>query len=245
MNDPQLTYTGLDVLETLDGATNYNALLVDLILQSAHGRRRMLDFGAGLGTFSKLLRAKGTEVVCVESDPYLADALARDGFQTFRHLNEVQDGSFEFIFALNVLEHIEDDLATTRRLAAKLKKHGRLLVYVPAFQCLWTSLDDKLKHHRRYRQAGLKRLARSTGLSVWKSRYADSVGFFAAWVFKILGNKSGNLSARAVSLYDRYVVPLSKRSDPVLGRWIGKNVYVVASKIEGPHASEHGLLFSH
>jgi SAM-dependent methyltransferase len=245
VNDPQLTYTGLNVLETLDGATNYNALLVDLILQSAHGRQRMLDFGAGLGTFSKLLRAKGTEVVCVESDPYLADALVRDGFQTFRHLNEVQDGSFEFIFALNVLEHIEDDLATTRRLAAKLKKHGRLLVYVPAFQCLWTSLDDKLKHYRRYRQAGLTRLARSTGLSVWRSRYADSFGFFAAWAFKILGNKNGNLSARAVSLYDRYVVPLSRRLDPVLGRWIGKNVYIVASKIEKPHASEHGLLFSH
>ena len=230
MSDAQLIYSGLDVLEALNGAANYNSLLLDLIIQSAGDCHRMLDFGAGIGTFSKALRTRGVEVICVESDPYLANALARDGFQTFRHLSQVQDGSFEFIFALNVLEHIEDDLATTQRLAAKLKKHGRLLVYVPAFQCLWTSLDDKLKHYRRYRRVDLTGLVRSTGLSVSKSCYADSLGFFAAWGFKILGNKSGDLSAGAVSLYDGYIVPLSRRLDSVLARWIGKNVYVVASK---------------
>jgi SAM-dependent methyltransferase len=230
MSESELTYTGLDVLEALDSATNYNSLLLDLILQSTGQSRRMLDFGAGIGTFSKALRVKGVEVICLESDPYLAEGLARDGFQTFRDLNEVPDESFEFIFALNVLEHIDDDLSTLQRLGAKLTRHGRLLIYVPAFQCLWTSLDDKLKHHRRYRRADLKRLARSTGLSVWKSRYADSLGFFAALGFKILGNKSGDLDAQALRLYDRYVVPLSRRSDSVLGHWFGKNVYVVASK---------------
>jgi hypothetical protein len=92
-------------------------------------------------------------------------------------------------------------------------------------------LDDKLKHYRRYRRTDLTGLVRSAGLSVWKSGYADSLGVFAALGFKILGNKSGQLSSQAVSLYDRYVVPLSRRSDSVLSRWIGKNVYVVASKV--------------
>jgi len=230
MNDSQTTYTGLDVLKILDAATNYNSLLLDLILQSAGDRRRMLDFGAGIGTFSKALRAKGAEVICLESDPYLAEGLARDGFRTLRHLNEVQDGSFEFIFALNVLEHIEDDLATTQCLAAKLKRDGRLLIYVPAFQCLWTSLDEKVKHHRRYRRMALERLIRSAGLSLRKSRYVDSLGFFAALGFKILGNKRGDLSPRAISFYDRYIVPPSKALDPLLGRLFGKNVYVVTSK---------------
>ena len=39
MSDPQLSYTGLDLLWALDGAVNYNALLVDLILESAGGRQ--------------------------------------------------------------------------------------------------------------------------------------------------------------------------------------------------------------
>jgi hypothetical protein len=230
MSEPQVSYTGLDVLETLENAANYNALLVDLILRSADGRRRMLDFGAGLGTFSRLLRNRNIQVVCVESDPYLSALLVRDGFTTFSDLKEVPDGSVDFIFSLNVLEHIKDDFATICRLGTKLQKQGRLLVYVPAFQCLWTGLDDKLRHYRRYRRVGLERLVRSAALSLWQSGYVDSLGFFATLLFKIFGNRRGDLNARTVAFYDRYVVPLSKTLDLLFSRLFGKNVYVVASK---------------
>jgi SAM-dependent methyltransferase len=234
MSNPQLSYTGLDILETLQSATNYNALLLNLILRSAGERRPMLDFGAGVGTFAKLLRNRDAEVVCVEADAYLSDMLARDGFLTFRDLNDVPDGSFDFIFTLNVLEHISDDLTTVYRLGTKLKKQGRLLVYVPAFQCLWTSLDDKVKHCRRYRRAELERLICSAELSPLESGYVDSLGFFAALVFRIFGNQRGDLSARACAFYDRCVIPLSKGLDHLLSGLFGKNVYVVAAKIEGP-----------
>jgi SAM-dependent methyltransferase len=236
MSASQLSYTGVDVLETLEGATNYNSLLLDLILKNSQGRSRMLDFGAGTGTFAKLLRTKGIEVVCVEPDTHLAEGLIRDGFLTFNDLSDVSDGSFEFIFTLNVLEHVEDDWTSFRRLASKLAKGGRILVYVPAFQILWTSLDEKVKHCRRYRRAGLQRLARSAGLTVCKTRYADSVGFFAALGFKVLGNKNGDLSARAVSLYDRCIVPLSRLLDLLVGRLFGKNVYLIATKDYHPSA---------
>lgn len=228
MSHPQLRYTGLDVLQSLENATNYNALLIDLILRTADGRRRMLDFGAGMGTFAKLLRNKDVEVVCIEADPYLAELLIRDGFRTFTDLNEVPDRSVEFIFALNVLEHIEDDWATVHSLGAKLTKRGRLLLYVPAFQCLWTSLDDKVRHCRRYRRAELERLIRSAELSPLESRYVDSLGFFAALLFRIFGNRSGDLSARSVAFYDHWLVPLSRGLDRFLGALFGKNVYVVA-----------------
>ena len=230
MSAPQLTYTGLDVLETLDRATNYNSLLLNLIVDSSGDCSRMLDFGAGIGTFAKLLRNRGVDVVCVEADALLANGLVRDGFLTFNDLEEVPDGSFDFIFTLNVLEHIEDDRAIFCSLAAKLAKGGRLLIYVPAFECLWTSLDKKLEHYHRYQRSRLERLARSAGLAVWKTRYADSIGFFATLGFKFFGNKNGDLSARAVSLYDRYIVPLSRSLDFVFGRLFGKNVYLIAIK---------------
>jgi len=230
MSNSQLVYPAVDVLEMLDTATNYNSLLLDLILDNSRACDRMLDFGAGIGTFAKLLRNKRVDVVCVEPDAHLADRLIRDGFLTFKDINEVPDGSFEFIFALNVIEHIEDDRDIFCRLAAKLAKGGRLLIYVPAFECLWTSLDDRFKHYRRYRRAGLERLARSIGLAVCKTRYADSLGFFATLSFKLFGNKNGDLNAGAVNFYDRYIVPLSRSLDFVFGRLLGKNVYLIASK---------------
>jgi len=230
VSDPQLSYTGLDLLQALDRATNYNALLVDLILRNAGGRQPMLDFGAGVGTFSKLLRSKGVDVTCVEPDPYLSDCLVRNGFSTFGDLNEVPDDSFEFVFALNVLEHIADDRAVLRQLGAKVRQTGRLLVYVPAFKLLWTGLDEKIKHHRRYRRKDLERLTRSAGLSVQESRYVDSVGFLAALTFKIVGGRKAHPSARAIRLYDRYIVPPSRALDLLFGGLFGKNVYVVASR---------------
>ena len=230
MSTPQPTYTGLDVLETLDRATNYNSLLLDLILDSSGDCRRVLDFGAGIGTFAKLLRNRGVDVVCVEPDAFLADGLVRDGFLTISDLNEVPDESFDFIFTLNVLEHIEDDESAFCRLATKLARGGRLLIYVPAFQCLWTSLDERLKHYRRYRRRELERLARCAGLTVWKTRYADALGFFAALGFRLFGNRNGYLRAEAVNFYDRYVVPLSRSLDIAFGRFFGKNVYLIASK---------------
>jgi SAM-dependent methyltransferase len=230
MTAPQLGYTGVDILEALEGATNYNSLLLDLIRECSQGRSRMLDFGAGTGTFAKLLRTQGIDVVCVEPDKHLSEQLIREGFLTFSDLNDVPDRSFEFILTLNVLEHVKDDCTSFLRLASKLAKGGRLLAYVPAFQILWTSLDERVKHYRRYRRTDLERLARSAGLSVRKTRYMDSLGFFGALGFKIFGNKNGHLSARAVSLYDRCVVPLSRMLDLLAGRLFGKNVYLIASK---------------
>jgi SAM-dependent methyltransferase len=229
MNAADLSYTGIDLLETLEGATNYNSLLLDLVRESSQGRSRMLDFGAGTGTFAKLLRSKGVDVVCVEADTHLAERLIRDGFLTFNNLKDVPDASFDFIFTLNVLEHVHDDGTSFRQLASKLAKDGQLLVYVPAFQMLWTTLDQRLKHYRRYRRVGLERLARSAGLSVCKTRYVDSLGFFAALGFKIFGSKSGHLNARAVSLYDQCVVPPSRLLDLLTGRLFGKNVYLIAT----------------
>jgi SAM-dependent methyltransferase len=230
MSNPQLTYTGADVLETLDRAINYNSLLLDLILESSGNCSRMLDFGAGIGTFAKLLRNRGVDVVCVEPDAVMAYGLVRDGFLTYNDLDEVADGSFDFIFTLNVLEHIEDDQTSFCRLCAKLAKGGRLLIYVPAFECLWTSLDERLKHYRRYRRRDLEELAHSAGLTVRKTRYADAMGFFAALGFRLFGNRNGHLSPEAVNFYDCYIVPVSRSLNILFGRFLGKNVYLIASK---------------
>ena len=175
MGEEELRYTGLEILEALTNATNYNSLLTDLILESANGRKTMVDFGAGIGTFSKLLRLRGLDIICLEPDPFLAKSLVGDGFHTFQDLESIRDSTVAFFFSLNVLEHIEDDEATLRALTRKLQRGGRLLIYVPAFRCLWTSLDNKVKHFRRPDNALPAFLVlRSTSMNVKWSRRRHS-----------------------------------------------------------------------
>lgn len=161
---------------------------------------------------------------------HLAERLIRDGFLTFNDLNDVPDGSFEFILTLNVLEHVEDDWTSFRRLASKLAKGGRFLVYVLVFQILWTTLDERLKHYRRYRRAGMERLDRSAGLGVCKTRYVDSLGFLLLSALKCLATKTAILAREQLVSTIRCVVPPSRLLDFLFGRLLGKNIYLIASK---------------
>jgi 2-polyprenyl-3-methyl-5-hydroxy-6-metoxy-1,4-benzoquinol methylase len=60
-------YTGIDILEALQAAKNYNSYLTGLIRRWSESRE-VVDFGAGMGTFAKLLRQRGFSVLCIEPD---------------------------------------------------------------------------------------------------------------------------------------------------------------------------------
>ncbi|MEY2498504.1 MAG: hypothetical protein QOD12_2060 [Verrucomicrobiota bacterium] len=224
------SYIGLETLEALEGARNYHRHLTRLIMASVGRARRLLDFGAGLGTFAKLLRDRGYAVTCVESHRHLIKRLKNEGFETYSSLASIPPGSVEFAYSLNVLEHMEDDESAVAELVTKLSGGGKLFLYLPAFQCLWTSLDDKIGHHRRYTKARLRRLASSQGLELLSIAYADSLGFPAALFFKFLGNKKGRLTPSGVRFYDRILLPLSAKLDRVLHPFLGKNVWALCRK---------------
>ena len=222
-------YSGASVLEVMKEATNYNNYLASLIDVHIRPHFRVLDFGAGAGTFALPLLRRAVEVVCVEPDAALRACLEGAGATVAVELDDIADESVDFIYTLNVLEHISDDATAIRALATKLKSGGTLLVYVPAFEILYSSFDSKIGHLRRYRRGTLAELITATGLHVINSRYADSMGFLAALLFRALGH-DGSISRGAVKIYDLAVFPISRIADKLLSHCIGKNVVVIAKK---------------
>lgn len=223
-------YTGTDNLEVMAEAVNYNAYLLDLVRRQARADQRIVDFGAGIGTFARTLAAEGLRVLCIEPDARQAAAIAGAGLEVAPSLDEVADDSIDFLYTLNVLEHIEDDAAVLRLMHAKLKPGGRLLVYVPAFQVLYSSMDRKVGHVRRYRRRDLAARVAAAGFRVERARYADAIGFFASLAYRFAGNDQGTLNRRALVLYDRVVFPLSRALDVVAWPFFGKNALVLARK---------------
>jgi SAM-dependent methyltransferase len=223
-------YTGTDNLEVMAEAVNYNAFLHAQVAARAQPGDRILDFGAGIGTFARELARHGHAVACLEPDPAQAQRLAADGLPVVRDLAEVPAASLDYVYTLNVLEHIDDDAAALRGIAARLRPGGRLMVYVPAFQVLYSSMDRKVGHVRRYRRAGLAAVVRAAGLDEVVARYVDSLGFLAALAYRVVGNDDGSIDRRALRAYDRYVFPVSRALDRLAGRWFGKNVLLTARK---------------
>ncbi|HYD80941.1 MAG TPA: class I SAM-dependent methyltransferase [Paucimonas sp.] len=223
-------YTGTDNLEVMAEAVNYNRFLLSLIRRHARRTDAIVDFGSGIGTFARELRDNGYRVHCIEPDAAQAAVISAAGLPVSASLAALQDDSVDYLYTLNVLEHIEDDGAALRELRAKLKPDGKLLVYVPAFQVLYSSMDRKVGHFRRYTRRELTGKLRQAGFHVTTARYADSIGFFASLVFRFAGGDSGTLNRKALILYDRIVFPLSRLCDFLFSPFFGKNVVAVARR---------------
>ena len=127
---------------------------------------RVLDAGCGSGRTLQELVDYG-EVSGIELDTDAAE-MARS-----RALGEVQvgrleelpwdDGTFDLITCLDVVEHVPDDVAALAELLRVSRPGGWLLVTVPAYQALWSLHDEANHHFRRYSRAALRRATAAAG----------------------------------------------------------------------------------
>lgn len=138
------------------------------------------------------------------------------------------DKSVDIVYLFNVLEHIKHDGDVVKAIAKKLKKGGKLLIYVPAFNHLFSSMDKKVGHFRRYTRQMLGDAIKNADLKVVTNRYHDPLGYFAALAYKAVGNDRGDLDPKKIVFFDKFIFPLNKYLEPLTRYWFGKNVFVVA-----------------
>ncbi|MWD29577.1 methyltransferase domain-containing protein [Aquicoccus sp. SCR17] len=211
-------------------AETYNRFLTECVERFAGEATSILDFGAGMGTFAERVRSRGRPLDCLEPDRSLASILETRNFTTFRRSEDIATASYDYVYSLNVFEHIEDDRAAAREVCRILRPGGALFIYVPAFQILFGSMDRKVEHFRRYTRQSLARLVREAGLEIETLSYADSLGFFATLAYNLTASGDGSINTRSIRFYDRYVFPLSRQIDRATSGLLGKNVFVVARK---------------
>jgi SAM-dependent methyltransferase len=174
---------------------------------------RILDFGCGTGAWLADLERFGT-VSAVDADP---SAVA---FCHERGRREVQlvgpgarlpfpDDTFDLVTALDVIEHIDDDVAALAELRRVLRPGGLLLVAVPAFMFLWGLQDEVSHHHRRYTARTLRRALAGAGLRVDRVSYFNTILFAPIAIVRL-----GQRLLRA---------PSSRQSDFELGpAWLNR-----------------------
>jgi SAM-dependent methyltransferase len=213
-------------------AKNYSAFLVDMLATHLPADGSVLDFGAGIGHFAGRLRDLGFSITCIEPDPALASQLAGRGFPCPSSLQAVGSERHQAAYALNVLEHIEDDDEILDQLHRVLVPEGVLVIYVPAFQILFSSMDRKVGHVRRYRKAVLKCKVQAHGFQVLHCAYIDILGFLATLLFRALGNRRGDLNPWGLRAFDRLAFPLSRCLDRLTSPLAGKNLLIVAKKTQ-------------
>lgn len=231
MNDlSEFKYTGTDNLEVMTEALNYNAYLSELVGKYCSNSKQIVDFGAGIGTFAMTLHEQGKQIIAVEPDANQRQRMITSGLNCVPDISEVTDAWADVIYSINVLEHIEDDDAVLVEIYKKLKPGGRLLIYVPAFTILYSSMDQKVGHFRRYTRSILTAKAHTSGFNVSEAFYVDSMGFFASLLYKLINKNTGCINRGALRLFDRFIFPISILVDRITCCFFGKNVVLIAEK---------------
>ena len=220
----KVEYNGADNLAMMSHAVNYNSGLYQWVARDVRPGEAVLDFGAGNGEYAN--RFPIGSIDAAEIDPDLLPLIKQPVYTDISQLAK----TYDLIYTINVLEHIEHHDAIVKELYKKLKPGGRIKVFVPARQEIFSNMDEHVGHYRRYDKKLVCQILEAAGLQVTYCRYYDFAGYFISLLYKWLG-KDGRITKESIIFYDRAVFPVSRLFDKITtGRIIGKNVIAEAVK---------------
>ncbi len=144
-------------------------LLLDVFLGGEPGRR-VLDVGAGTGSFAILLAERGFEVTSTDASAAAVDVLrervAGPVVQADATALPFPDGAFDAAVLGEVLEHLDDDAAALREVARVVIPNGVVAASVPANPDWFGTSDEWAGHRRRYTREALLAAFAAAGLRV-------------------------------------------------------------------------------
>lgn len=172
-------------------------ILADYLAREGHlpADARILEIGCGTGHNLPMLAGFG-RVEAIEIDP-AARAIASERLgrpvsaSPLPGLPDIERGAYDLIAVLDVVEHVEDDVAALAAMRDCLKPGGRILITVPAHQWMWSAHDVVNHHHRRYSKATLGRAIAAAGLRHNGLRYFNSLLFPLAAASRLAGRLTG------------------------------------------------------
>ena len=141
---------------------------------------KILDVGCGTGANLEMLAQFGESEGVDISDDAL-EFCKRKGLKVHKGLAETlpfADESFEIVTALDVVEHLDDDIAGLKEMHRVLKNGGKTLIFVPAFMWLWGVQDDISNHRIRYTKKQIVERLQQAGFEIERATYANWT-FFA------------------------------------------------------------------
>ena len=144
-------------------------------------RPTILDVGCGTGINFSVLSRYGDAFSSDASEEALRfsksrgiDGLVRSHVESLPFASSV----FNMVTALDVLEHLDDDLTALDELLRVTMQGGVLVITVPAYGFLWSEHDEALHHRRRYAASELRNKLTNAGFEVERITYYITFLFF-------------------------------------------------------------------
>jgi 2-polyprenyl-3-methyl-5-hydroxy-6-metoxy-1,4-benzoquinol methylase len=192
---------------------------------------RVLEVGAGIGTFTEMLLQKSVDHV-LAMEPYgPCVTVLRQEFEADERVTVLDEslpeapslvaeqGTVDFVLCQNVLEHIEDDAGAMAAMAAAMKPGAQMFLLVPANPRLYGPLDKAYEHFRRYTKPLVRERVLGAGLELDDLYSFNALGIPGWWVQNRRGTNA-ELSSNSLKAYElllRAWKPVERRWRPPVG----------------------------
>jgi len=232
-HNDSFVYEGKD-LESMSFAKNYHNWIYENI-ETELGNK-IAEIGSGVGNFTEfLLRNDYAKIDAFEpcAKMHLNNKFSKNPRvncinSNFELVSKSRDNKYDSVIFINVLEHIPKDLDAIMNAYRIIRPGGKLIIFVPALQFLYSNFDRSIGHYRRYQKSELTRLVQNSNFKIMSCKYFDSLGIIPWFIFmKVM---SHGLSNRNTYAYDTFVVPWLKSVEKIMPPPIGKNLLLTASR---------------
>ncbi len=222
-------------LELFAGAKNWKKYFASFMSPYISGK--VLEVGAGIGaTTGVLCNGRQTKWVCLEPDEnqiskiqFLISSKELPAYCSAVKgtLKEYLTRElYDVVLYIDVLEHIMDDAGEILLATEFIRPGGTLIILVPAHQWLLSEYDRAIGHYRRYNKNTLRMLM-PPSMDVKKLFYLDAVGVIASVANKLLLKRSYP-TRKQVYFWDKFIVPLSKKIDPLTKGVLGRSLICIS-----------------
>ena len=202
--------------------------------------KRVLEVGAGIGTMSKKLVRTSDVVIGIEPNANCVTRLetamrAEPKFTMLACLLEecdlgsLQRQRLDTVYCVNVLEHIEDDVAALKMFRDVIVPGGHVLIYVPAVQAAYGPLDAELGHHRRYSKRSLATAFAAAGLELIRLKYTNPIGLIG-WMYNSRVTKTRRHSRAQMQVFERFVAPWALPLERMIPPPLGSSLVAIGRK---------------
>jgi SAM-dependent methyltransferase len=232
--------TGYSTLFNISKAGRFNEWMFRSIAPYVKGKT--LEIGSGIGTISSIFISHQLPLCLSDYDeeyyrllltkfapePAIKEIYRIDlADQAFTTTHNGLLGTFDTIFALNVIEHIPNDRLAIENCHKLLAPGGRLILLMPSYPALYNRFDKELGHHRRYTSRSMHQLL-SPLFQVTKIKHFNLAGILGWFLFGTLFHRK-MIGKRQMHTFDTWV-PLFRLADRLTGNKIGLSVIGIGEK---------------
>ena len=219
-------------LKFFDAAKNWRKYQFKII--SKYIQRNVLEVGPGTGNNLKYYKNKVSTITLLDINKKLVRSLKKKFYKNKKikilnsNIHSIKK-KFDTIMYMDVLEHIKTDKKEIKKAINLLNPGGYLIIFVPAFQVLYSNFDRDIGHVRRYRKFFFFNLAKKYKIKLIELKYFDSIGFIFAIINRLVGTNNQNNVGLGIKIWNNFIF-LSKFFDFILKNMFGKSLLCVLKK---------------